>query len=254
MAMSVVYGNAFGGIISENRGGTVSCYVPDTLGSTIGLMNSAGNLTDTWTYWPYGEIRTRTGNNVTPLCYFGAMSYYTDSASGLIYATRFLDPKCASWQTVSSGWPDEDAYTFMLCDPLVNPYGALLVTPSPSGAICPSGYVQAGQCSKGSKIDAKIGKCIVDTVKTTIRGCGLYCSALSGQSLAGTTPGDCPTKCKVPNVIGLCITNTEKFSNTQTMTPTDGCFCSCPETGTTTTTLCICCTKPVKKKPPITVA
>ena len=50
MAMSVVYSNAFGGVFAENRGGTVSIYVPDTQGSTIGLVSSAGVLTDRWVY------------------------------------------------------------------------------------------------------------------------------------------------------------------------------------------------------------
>ncbi len=52
MAMSVVYSNAFGGIIAKNRGGVVSDYVQDPLGSTIGLMDSTGTLTDRWEYWP----------------------------------------------------------------------------------------------------------------------------------------------------------------------------------------------------------
>ncbi len=67
MAMSVVYSNAFGGIIAEDRGGVISDYVQDPLGSTIGLMDSTGTLTDRWEYWPWGEVVSRTGTNPTPL-------------------------------------------------------------------------------------------------------------------------------------------------------------------------------------------
>lgn len=106
MAMSVVYGNAFGGIISENRGGTVSAYVPDPLGSTIGLMNSAGTLTDSWTYWPYGEVRTRSGSNATPFTFLGTLGYFLDTLNKLFYVrARFLRPDLARWLTVDLMWP-----------------------------------------------------------------------------------------------------------------------------------------------------
>ena len=124
--MSVVYGNAFGGIISENRSGTVSCYVPDTLGSTIGLMNSAGNLTDTWTYWPYGEVRTRTGSSVTPFTFIGMLGYFQDIASKLSYVrARHLRADIARWLTVDPLWPMKLPYCYTSNNPvsLVDPSG-----------------------------------------------------------------------------------------------------------------------------------
>jgi len=120
MAMSVVYGTAFGGIISENRGGTVSVYVPDTLGSTIGLMNSAGTLTDSWTYWPYGEVRTRTGSNVTPFTFLGIIGYFQDVLSKLSYVrARFLKCDLARWLTVDPLWPSQPAYGYVENNPLL---------------------------------------------------------------------------------------------------------------------------------------
>ncbi len=56
MPMKVKYTVLDGEIISENRGGTISDYVPDSLGSTRFLLNSSQSATDLWNYfWPYGE-------------------------------------------------------------------------------------------------------------------------------------------------------------------------------------------------------
>ena len=112
--MSVVYGNAFGGVISENRGGTVSTYVPDPLGSTIGLVDSAGTLTDSWTYWPYGEVRTRTGSNATPFTFLGVLGYFQDVLNTLFYVrARHLRVDLARWLTVDPLWPSEPGYVYV---------------------------------------------------------------------------------------------------------------------------------------------
>jgi hypothetical protein len=54
--MSVVtYSVANGVILHENRAGIQHDYMPDSLGSTYALINNTQDLTDTFTYWPYGE-------------------------------------------------------------------------------------------------------------------------------------------------------------------------------------------------------
>jgi hypothetical protein len=105
MAMSVVYSNAFGGVIAENRGGTVSRYVPDTQGSTIALIDSAGIVTDTWEYWPYGEVASRTGTNPTPLTFLRTIGYFLDQLSNLYYVrARHLRSDLAGWLTADALW------------------------------------------------------------------------------------------------------------------------------------------------------
>ncbi len=119
MAMSVVYSNAFGGVFAENRGGTVSIYVPDTQGSTIGLVSSSGVLTDRWVYWPYGEVASRTGTNVTPLTWLGTLGYYLDQVSKLFYVrARHLRADLARWLTADPGWPGQPAYVYALNGPV----------------------------------------------------------------------------------------------------------------------------------------
>jgi hypothetical protein len=114
MAMSVTYTNFVGGIVTENRGGVSSHYVADTLGSTIALVNSSGTVTDTWTYWPYGEVRTRTGTNPTPFTFCGIIGYFQDLLNNFSYVrARFLRVALARWQTVDPLWPFQQAFGYV---------------------------------------------------------------------------------------------------------------------------------------------
>jgi RHS repeat-associated protein len=107
------YSNAFGSIVSETRSGVESTYVPDTLGSTVGLIDVAGTLTDSWKYWPYGEIVNHNGTSVTPFTYVGTLGYRQDIVGSLTYVrARHLDPSLAGWQTADPYWPDEPAYEY----------------------------------------------------------------------------------------------------------------------------------------------
>jgi hypothetical protein len=56
-------------------------YVPDPLGSTVALLDNTQTQTDTFTYWPYGEERVRTGTTPTPFRFVGTAGYYRDSTS-----------------------------------------------------------------------------------------------------------------------------------------------------------------------------
>lgn len=98
MTMSVVYSNVFGGVVST--------YVPDTLGSTVALVNSSGAMTDRWEYWPYDEVVRRTGTSVTPLTFLGVIGYFKDLLDKLLYVrARHLRVDLARWLTVDSIWP-----------------------------------------------------------------------------------------------------------------------------------------------------
>ncbi len=69
---------ANGRLIAEKRAGSRKFYLPDALGSTRALVNDSQTKTDTFTYWPYGEIEDRTGNTVTPFRWLGAVPIYSD--------------------------------------------------------------------------------------------------------------------------------------------------------------------------------
>lgn len=106
-------------VVSETRGGVESDYISDPLGSTIGLMNSSGTMTDRWEYWPYGEVVSRTGTSVTPLTFLGVIGYFQDVLSKLFYVrARHLRADLARWLTVDQFWPSQEPYSYTDCDPL----------------------------------------------------------------------------------------------------------------------------------------
>jgi hypothetical protein len=66
---TVRYTTINGEVIAEKRNGARRLYVPDPLGSTVALLDNTQTQTDTFTYWPYGAVRTRTGTTATPFQY-----------------------------------------------------------------------------------------------------------------------------------------------------------------------------------------
>jgi len=120
MALSIIYSNFCGMVVSETRNGVESDYISDTLGSTIGLMDSAGAMTDRWEYWPYGEVVSRTGTNPTPLTFLGVIGYFQDVLAKLFYVrARHLRVDLARWLTADPLWPSQLAYTYATSAPSV---------------------------------------------------------------------------------------------------------------------------------------
>ena len=126
MAMSVVYATINGQIVSENRGGVISYYAPDNLGSTVALLDATGTVTDTFTYWPYGEIQSHVGSSVTPFTFCGTLGYYLDVLGSQIYVrARCLRQALARWQSLDPLWPRVGAYSYVSSSPVadVDPSG-----------------------------------------------------------------------------------------------------------------------------------
>src|SRR5712691_249860 len=96
---TVRYTTVNGEVIAEKRGGVRSLYVPDPLGSTVSLLNNTQAQTDTFSYWPYGEVRTRTGTTATPLQFVGTQGYFRDSASRTYVRARTLNTQQGRWMT-----------------------------------------------------------------------------------------------------------------------------------------------------------
>jgi len=97
--MSVSYLTVEGEIISETRNGVESDYIPDPLGSTVALTNSSQTVTDTFSWWPFGELRSHTGSSGTPFGYGGTRGYAAaaNSASRYYVRAREMDPVTCRW-------------------------------------------------------------------------------------------------------------------------------------------------------------
>lgn len=105
-----------GEIISEVRGGVRKDYVPDPLGSTVALLDNTQTKTDTWEYWPYGEIRS--GSSATPLQFVGTLGYYKDTSSRTYVRARHYRQALGRWQTVDPFWPQLLPYNYVDSDPI----------------------------------------------------------------------------------------------------------------------------------------
>jgi RHS repeat-associated protein len=99
MAMKVFYTVLDGEILHENRAGVKRDYVPGPLGSTVALLDNTQAQTDTFTYWPYGEVKTRTGTTATPFQFVGTLGYYRDSTGRNYVRARVQRTDLTRWQT-----------------------------------------------------------------------------------------------------------------------------------------------------------
>ncbi len=137
MPMSVVYATVNGRMVQENRGGTITKYVADTLGSVIQTRNALGVQTSSTTYWPYGEVRTSTGNNPSPWGFVGTLGYFRDALNRLYIRARYYIANIGRWNTVDPLWPGESAFNYGLNEPVVylDPSGLQVILGDPGTLI-----------------------------------------------------------------------------------------------------------------------
>ncbi|MBN1643116.1 MAG: hypothetical protein JXA09_17920 [Anaerolineae bacterium] len=119
--------------IAQDRGGETTYYLPDAQGSTIGLLDSAGNLAVTYAYEPFGALRAQTGSAANAYLYAGRR--YED---GLYYnRARMYDPIAGRFLTRDpAGMPDgPNRYLYALNNPvtLVDPFGMACGEPTSFG-------------------------------------------------------------------------------------------------------------------------
>ena len=119
-----------GEMIAEKRSGTRRYYSHDAQGHTVALYDGSQTKTDTFTYWPYGEIRTPSGSTPTKYKYLGAWSCRTQiDGSVKTVRTRELECKDGRFRNVDPLWPNLPNY--------------LYAHSSPSSQFDASGYIVA---------------------------------------------------------------------------------------------------------------
>ena len=97
MAMKVRYTVMNGQVVSENRGGVKHDYLSDPLGNTTALLDNTGAKTDTFTYFPFGNVASRTGTTATPFQWVGGSGYYRDSSSRSYVRARTMYTSTGRW-------------------------------------------------------------------------------------------------------------------------------------------------------------
>jgi RHS repeat-associated protein len=118
MPMTVVYATVNGRLVQEKRGGNVTRYVADTLGSVIQTRDASGNQTSSTTYWPFGEVRTSSGTNPSPWGFCGTLGYFKDTLTRMYVRLRMFRPDLSRWLSPDPYWPNQRAYEYALNAPV----------------------------------------------------------------------------------------------------------------------------------------
>jgi RHS repeat-associated protein len=165
MPMKARYTVLDGEVLAEKRGGVRHELVPDSLGSTVALLDSGQAISDTFAYWPYGEERTRTGTTATPFRFVGTQGYYRDSPSRSYVRARFLDQARARWMTPdprAAGHEHGSPYVYAAARPTtdLDPSGLLPASTTKGGFGCPdraNAYCGAAKATKATGLDCICG-------------------------------------------------------------------------------------------------
>ncbi len=114
MAMTAVYTNFCGQVVNINQSGTSRDIIPDPLGSTAHLVDSTQTIKASYTYTPYGEIESHSGET-TPLNFVGTLGYYRDAVnSTLTYIrARWYKAMYGRWMTVDPLWPRQAPFAYV---------------------------------------------------------------------------------------------------------------------------------------------
>ena len=105
-------------ILSENRSGTERAYLSDVIGSTMALADSSQAVTDTFSYWPFGEQKSHSGPSQTPLRFLGVYGARRDSATRTHIGARELKTSLARWSQQDRLWMDRTRYSYSLDNPI----------------------------------------------------------------------------------------------------------------------------------------
>lgn len=118
---TVRYTTIDGEVIAEKLGGGRKLYVPYASGSTAALLDSNQTQTDTFTYWPYGEVQVRVGTTPTPFQFGGTVGFYRDTNVQIYVRSAFFDAVLGRWFTQVEGAGASElynSYSIQVMEPL----------------------------------------------------------------------------------------------------------------------------------------
>jgi len=171
-------------LISSVTGTTPAFYLYDGLGSTTGLANGAGNVTDTYQYDAFGALRSSTGSSSQPFRYTGEQQD-VDVANKLYYLrARYYDPSLGRFWT-EDPWPGSE-----LAPQTANPYP--YVGNNPATFVDPLGLCRTGQVAIGPVPTPPVPVTTPDPASMSaspILGEGMCIAQRFGQGGGWTLPG-----------------------------------------------------------------
>jgi RHS repeat-associated protein len=105
-------------MIDAANGNKVSFFHFDHLGSTLALTDAQGQVTDAYSYGPYGKLLLHTGSSTQPFTFAGRLGVRQEGSTGTIYhmRARYYDAATGRFVSKEPLWPN-------VTDPLqLNPY------------------------------------------------------------------------------------------------------------------------------------
>ncbi|RPI29028.1 MAG: RHS repeat protein [Acidobacteria bacterium] len=122
-------------MIDGSDGNKVYFYHFDRTGSTLALTNSAGAVTDSYAYTPYGKVLGHTGASTQPFTFVGQWGVREEGAVASFYQmrARYYDAQTARFLSRDPVWPrlsspgELNPYQYALGDPaaMIDPTGTV---------------------------------------------------------------------------------------------------------------------------------
>lgn len=159
-----------GTLIAMRSGGSSQYYLTDAQTSVIGLVDTSGKRTATYSYGPYGETRTNSGTD-QPFRYTSA---YLDPSRLYKMGHRYYDPHLGRFTQPDPSGQENNAYLYTAGDPVnrVDPTG-LFGFPEVAGLVLGTAIGAAATLVTGSPlVGGIIGGCAVGAIAEGANGNG----------------------------------------------------------------------------------
>ena len=113
--MTVAYTvDPYADLISQRRNSATYYHLYDQLGSTRKLLDSNQAVTDAYSYYVFGDVRTSSGSTTNPFNFVGRLGYYDDRSTDFQYLrARYYGPGYGRFWSADPAAPAQRAYDYV---------------------------------------------------------------------------------------------------------------------------------------------